>query len=204
MKTQLIRDIKSWLTISATFIVSVLIFWTIYAAISQVNEWDPLTATKWNEIVDSSNWHTTSITSLNSTVGWLSTTVSWLSAAPTWMIAAFNLSSCPDWWNAADWTDSPIDLRWQFLRWINNFWSSVWTRADGKQDPDWLRAIWSYQADGFKSHTHTVWDSNTYTRATWTAASQHPDDYGKVKTTSATWWNESRSKNVWVIYCVKN
>lgn len=195
MSKKLIKDIKSWMTISLVFIISVTLFWITYAAISQVNNWDTLTSAKWNEIVNLINWHNTSINSLS----W---TISWLSSAPAWMISAFYLTSCPTWWKAADGTNSTPDLRWQFIRWINNFWSAAWTRSDGKQDPDWLRSVWSYQADEYKSHTHN------YTSASWPWSwvnTASPTAAWKTDlVSSAAWWNESRWKNVWVIFCVKN
>jgi len=184
MEKQFIKDIKSWLIISLIFIITVWIFWTVFAAISHVNNWDNLTSTKWNELVDTVNTSSSSI--------------------PSWAVVAYNLISCPVWWSAADWTDSPIDLRWQFLRWINNFWGGGWTRTDGKQDPDGLRTIWSYQTDEFKNHKHswgwlvTTWWSNQY----WNMTGWSHRPYGSNM--ENTWWLETRSKNVWVIYCVKN
>lgn len=78
-----------------------------------------------------------------------------LIAAPPGIVAAFNLSSCPTGWVAADGTGGTPDLRGQVVRGLNNFGSAAGTRADGNEDPDGgARALASYQADMFQGHRH--------------------------------------------------
>ena len=67
-------------------------------------------------------------------------------SVPTGFVWAFNLSACPTWWIPADGTNSTPDLRWTFIRWMN--WSL--------NSRDVARTLWSYQADDFLSHLHSV------------------------------------------------
>lgn len=122
---------------------------------------------------------------------------------PETAILPFYATSCPVWRKPADGTDSTPDLRWQFLRWLNTFDGGSTTRSDGKQDPDGSsRTLWSYQADELKSHNHaykrilmaTNWSNQRTPSTAWTDATQ---------STIATWWNETRPKNIWIIYCIK-
>ncbi len=122
---------------------------------------------------------------------------------PTSAVIAFLASSCPTWRKPADGTDGTTDLRGQFLRWINSFDNRSSSRSDWKQDPDGASRIFgSYEADQFKSHSHNYqrilnWSVSTSWRApstAWTDSSQ---------STLSAWWNETRGKNIGVIFCVK-
>jgi len=55
----------------------------------KAESWDTLTADKWNKLI------------------------------PTWMVASFNLTSCPTWRSEANWTSNTLDLRWEFIRWLD-------------------------------------------------------------------------------------
>ena len=137
-----------------------------------------------------------------------------------------NLSSCPSGWLAADGSGGRPDLRGMFLRGLNNFGTG--TRSDGKQDPDGgSRTVGNYQADEMQSHTHTDSghthpydtfngnqighvDSNTaYARSykskttkTGKANLGNPTDSG-TGAGSPRHGDETRPKNVGVIFCVK-
>lgn len=157
----------------------------------QATDGDTLNAAKWNELVNSS------------------------STTPRWFVWAFNWATCPSGWNPADgiddpavwWWTNPIDARWQFLRWLNSFdnWATI--RSDWKQDPDWAgRIFWDYQWDELKGHTHTIYyyeTSDWANDATWYFDSSTSSQWIKYQTTSSFWWSETRSKNVGVIYCIK-
>lgn len=140
---------------------------------------------------------------------------------PQWAILAFNLASCPTWRNPADWTSWNPDLRWVFLRWANSF---GWTaRSDWSQDPDcalrtgwvgwnWTCSVGSLQPDQFKSHSHNPPTNHNL----WMYASSNNGNnpwitfggWWRWSTTAqalqAAGWNETRPKNVDVIYCIKN
>lgn len=167
---------KTFIEVLITLLV---ISWTslVFALLSdlKVNSWDPLTSTLWNWLVDHS--------------------------VPSWAVMAFDLSACPTWWTEY------TALQWKFIRgadtWANN-------------DPDftsrtggiWARKIWSTQIDEFKSHTHVYWDWNTSWWNYWgnvrTAQSDHTAMPVSVKTISYAWWNETRPKNVYLLYCKKD
>ena len=85
--------IYSWIW----FVLVIWITWLAYAALDwiKVNTWDSLTATKWNSLVDH--------------------------AVPSTAIMAFNSATCPTWWSPANWTNWNPDLRWEFIRWLDNW-----------------------------------------------------------------------------------
>ena len=89
------KDFKKWLTHWFWIVVMVWLVWWSYAALSslKVVDTDPLTAAKWNNLVDHS--------------------------VPSTAVMAFYSSSCPTWWSPADGTNSTPDLRGTFIRWMN-------------------------------------------------------------------------------------
>ena len=148
---------------------------------------------------------------------------------PSGAINAFNLSSCPSGWLAADGGGGRPDLRGMFLRGLNNFGTG--SRSDGRQDPDGgSRSLRSYQSDQMQSHKHTDsghthkyesekeshgWGGNNssspvHTQRRNTKTSQSGKANLGNPTNSGTGagnprhGNETRPKNVAVIYCVKN
>ena len=119
------------------------------------------------------------------------------------MISPFNLTTCPTGWKPADGTNGTPDLRGQFIRGLNDFGTGV--RNDGKQDPE-NRSLGSYQSDEFKSHTHStvqmIGDNNVDGVDSTTTHSG--DHHNEARETGATGGNETRPKNIALIYCVKN
>lgn len=134
---------------------------------------------------------------------------------PQGAIMAFYRTSCPAGWVAADGDNGTPDLRGQFIRGLNNFGSAKGTRNDGKQDPDSatrepgaLGALGSFQWDEIKSHRHTrpsvdlkVEDaSHNYGEQ----AFRKPEEpHVTTFWTGDTGGNESRSKNIALIFCMK-
>ena len=139
---------------------------------------------------------------------------------------AFNLNSCPSGWRAADGGGGRPDLRGMFLRGINNFGTG--NRNDGKQDLAGSRSLGSYQNDTMQSHKHT--DSGP-THGYYSFKSGRDGnangDYGYARdyqgrttntgranlgnpTNSGTGagnprhGNETRPKNVGIIFCIRN
>ena len=146
---------------------------------------------------------------------------------PAGAVTAFNLSSCPSGWLAADGDSGRPDLRGMFIRGLNNFGTGK--RNDGKQDPDGDgRSLRSFQWHEMQSHKHNdsghkhtyySFQSNRagnassndgYARTSMTRTS----DTGKANlgdpTNSGTGagsprhGDETRPKNVSLIYCVKS
>jgi hypothetical protein len=130
---------------------------------------------------------------------------------PSESIMAFNLSSCPTGWRAADGTNSTPDLRGQFVRGMNDFGTGA--RSDGNQDPD-SRSLGSLQADDANS-LHIV---RTGTMFGWLVADLILPDDGSWTNWTTTGradggnrglrfrkkGTETRPTNVAMIYCVKD
>jgi len=110
---------------------------------------------------------------------------------PTGFIGSFALDVCPTGWNAADGTNGTPDLRGAFLRGVGG-------DANGR---DVVRALLSYQADEFKSHTHGYVRPDQ--QAMGSLGSGGWNIYSS-QVTSAAGGAETRPKNVAVLYCVKN
>ena len=148
-------------------------------------------------------------------------------AVPSGAINAFNLSSCPSGWLAADGGGGRPDLRGMFLRGLNNFGTG--SRSDGRQDPDGgSRSLRSYQSDQMQSHKHndsghkhSARKENRYQTADsgggggyWAHGGTTNTGTGYAKlgnpTNSGTGagnprhGNETRPKNVGIIFCIKN
>ena len=163
--------------ISCLIIISITVIW--------VNAWNWLTA---------SNWDTLDVSKWNQLV---------TASVPNWSVMAFNLSSCPTWWIAADWTNSTPDLRWTFIRWI-------WWDANSR---DITRTLWEYQDDQFESHTHyrNTYNASEFVYRTWTsenwATIWSPNRWQWLWETwnPNSWkrWNETRPKNIALLYCIK-
>lgn len=171
------KNIKEWLIIWITASLVFLLTWTLYSAwenIWKVNSWDSLSSTNWNKMIDNLE------------------SVKWWVVIPKWLVAAFDSDECPEWWSKADWTAYPLDLRWEFIRWLDNWrWIDTW------------RTLWSFQEDMFKAHTHNL----TYNNWWWNWADwiirMHVWDK-ELKKTTETWWEETRPRNIALLYCVKN
>ena len=127
-------------------------------------------------------------------------------AVPDGAIMAFALTSCPTGWIAADGTSGTPDSRGQFLRGINDFASAAGTRSDGSQDPDGLHAVGAFQGDQLRSHNHQhkmvdhgFGDIGLGTNARGLDTGPH-----RWYTTNNPGGNETRPKNVGVLYCVRS
>jgi hypothetical protein len=122
-------------------------------------------------------------------------------------VAAFNLSSCPTGWNAADGTSGSPDLRGVVVRGLDN----------GRgQDPG--RTLNTFQGDSFASHNHTVNDpghNHSYNQTTastvltGSVAVTLPNTISSASTgtsstgisINSTGGSETRGKNVALLYC---
>ena len=113
-------------------------------------------------------------------------------AVPSWFVGSFALSACPTWWS--EYTQA----YGRVIRWIDKSWASI--------DPDGERAFWSTQEDDFKEHTHStvqmIWDNaidgvDSTTTNSW-------EHHNEARDTGVTGWTETRSKNVALLYCIKN
>ena len=90
------------------------------------------------------------------------------------------------------------DARGQFLRGKNN------SRNDGNEDPDGERAIGSYQADEFATHTHQhVRYGQTTSTGGFAIPPQGANPTPQFGTTTEAGGNETRPKNITVNIFIK-
>lgn len=175
------QSILSWIIFSWTSLFCYLWF-AAYTNLPNQNTWDIMTSTIWNNTINKVN-----------TIG--------TTYAPTWMVSAFYWTSCPTWWVAADGTwDEPktdgtlwtLDLRWEFIRWLDSGrWIDTW------------RVLWSSQWDMFKSHNHQ-YPKHISNANRWYIAAMWSDWwYDSWTPTNNTWWTETRPRNVALLYCIK-
>lgn len=170
----MINNIKNWIVFWISWALTMIFIWITYAA--TVSSWQLLTADLFNEKM-----------------------------VPTWAVMAFNWDRCPNWWTKAnwdwvekdvDWNLTTLDLRWEFIRWWDD-----WRWVDSSR---WLA---SWQSDSFKSHSHTYNYLAWVSYNSWIDFDAANDINGWVwqnKSTSAVWWSETRPRNVALLYCVKN
>lgn len=107
---------------------------------------------------------------------------------------AYNLSSCPSGWIAADGLSGTPDLRGEFIRGL-----------DSGRGVDTGRVLASAQVDMLKSHTHTL-PSNLAIVFGPTTLYYSSGDTGGTATsgpTGPTGGAETRPRNVALLYCQK-
>jgi hypothetical protein len=141
--------------------------------------------------------------------GTTQTTASAWGWVPAGAIMAFNLATCPTGWIAANGTNGTPDLRWEFVRGLDN----------GRGLDTW-RTLASWQVDMLWSHTHTFatqswgWATVAPRWVSWNSSWTDGDLDGSV---SVTWydkasvtlalnnagWAETRPRNVALLYCQK-
>jgi hypothetical protein len=77
---KILGNIKSWLVIWLTIIITLICWWLLYASLTfqdlhEVNGWDTLTSQKWNEMVTAINSIKSEINTISSSLDTLSGTV---------------------------------------------------------------------------------------------------------------------------------
>jgi len=130
-----------------------------------------------------------------------------LEGIPSGGVVAFNLEFCPTGWSPADGTGETPDLRGVFIRGLNSFDNGTTTRSDGNEDPAifGVRTLGSLQQDGFERHTHRY----NYGSMFWLGGGSYyiRTDYSGGSAngaTTATGGDETRPRNIALIYCQKN
>lgn len=172
----------------ALVFLGTILFWFIWYSsrtnLSTQNNGDTITSSIWNNVINNINDLNTRISN---------------TSIPSWAVMAFNLSACPTWWNAANWSNWTPDLRWEFIRGWDN-----WKWVDNG------RVLGSWQNEDFKAHTHdtTLWlNVSTWTpyyAARWANAWSNDNQWNRTISSSLTWWVETRPRNVALLYCIKN
>ena len=212
MKETIKKSLVAWLVFSFT-VIFIWISYAAYESITNVWNWDSLTSTLFNKVLENQRVFRSEIDTLNWAIVW---------SLPSEAVMAFNLSTCPTGWSPADGTNWNPDLRGTFVRWI-------WWDANSR---DVARTLWNYQTDDFKSHTHNWTTNSAWVHSHWTflnagatnaynwtllsivSWSAWANWYKSVTTsdwahshtftTSGIWWTETRPKNIALLYCVKN
>lgn len=175
-----------------------------------------------SDILKSKDWN-----NLADNVEQLKTKVEWWNMVPSGWVLAFYLESCPAGWKAADGSNNTPDLRWKFIRWLNNFnWTNWLLSWDNSDEDRWNSAwLWSYQEDAIRNITGTrqatAARGAVYSAAILTGAfkttTPKPSITGGIPTSGdggnqvlvfdaslvVPTWKDNRPKNVWLIYCVK-
>lgn len=185
--------------------LSIIVWLVAFAAwtnIATKSNGQVINADSWNELVDNIN-----------NIG---SKVDNLSVIPPWAVIAFNLSSCPSGWIAADGTSGTPDLRGEFIRGLDN---GRWVDtgrilASSQLATKFPRlSIYSYSAGSAILVSHAVNSNPSYPNdsvavnvdSTETATASA---YASValSPTGATSWGRhftSRPRNVALLYCVK-
>jgi hypothetical protein len=117
-----------------------------------------------------------------------------IGAVPQGSIMAFNLLSCPAGWTLADGTSNTPDLRGMFIRGLDD--------GSAGNDPEAPRALGSIQDDDFEEHSHTLTYSNVLIGGGGTGVSAMQGTI-RNRETELTGGDETRPRNVALIYCVK-
>lgn len=179
------KEIRSWIIIWVSFLWTVLLGWIIYATVTlTASPNESLTAEKWNNLV------------ANTTI-------------PTWFIWAFNSTMCPSWWVEASWSNVPVwvwgnsslDLRWEFLRWWDNWrWVDsgrlVWTNQEATN-----HVYIHINSNIYYPSSSNLWALNYDSLTTWPLMRFSWNDWSASVITWATY--TSRPRNVSVLFCIK-
>ena len=200
-----------WLSIWLGFLTILWLTWVAYwayvAISSDVNPWDSLSASLFNNVLENQRVLKSDYETLNSTV-------TWLSNVPAWAVMAFNLSSCPTWWTAFTSGNGRV-IVWVWSDWQ---WNNYWLINT------WWEARHTLSVSEMPSHNHSVydpWHNHAYyvysiAWGTW----PHSDNFSyqwnqwTFSTSTATtnisiynnwWWqsHENRMPYLALLYCVK-
>jgi len=187
------------------WLFSTVIWYWVWTNLSTQNDWDIITKDIWNNLVN--------------TVNNIWSKVETGYSIPKWAVIAFNLSSCPDGWLEANGNNWTLDLRWEFIRWLDN-----WRWVDNS------RTLWSHQSDTIRNITWEIkwvawmwnnaydwwfqpWINGVFSVSQWNSTynkywwAYSAPSWNVVKFDASTvvpTSNENRPRNVALLYCIKN
>ena len=200
-----------WMVHGLGFLSIIWLVGGAYAAITtitDVSSWDTLTAATFNTLIANQEDLQTQINGIPAWPQW----PQWATGAtgpqwPAWSdgidwesipaggVMAFNLSDCPTGWSKANGTANALDLRWEFIR--------------GLDDSRWVdsgRVLASSQGDSFAAHNHdlkwygSTWASSKSRYQFWSLGQSNDANHYS----STEWGTETRPRNVALLYCVKD
>ena len=152
----MIKEIKKWIVIALSFILTLWLIWASYAAwfeLTDVESWNPLTSDLFNKVLENQRdlkINVDSLTSSNvdmpiwSIIAWHKD-LAWVPALPNgWVECDGSVISDID--SPLNWVNTPnlnnqvySGWRWKYLRWWNTSWvmnnSTSWQSA-------WWKSYW--------------------------------------------------------------
>lgn len=210
---QTIKKIKDGMIMWLWFLLIVSLSGLAYASLSWVNQsnvsgGETLTDQSWNDMLNNQAYLKQQVES-----------ISW--GVPAWAVMAFNLASCPTWWSKANGTDNTLDLRGEFIRWVDDGRGVDIGRVLASAQWDAIRNItgdftafawnWNTGSSIFKTKSWAFW---------WATVTSNPggntDSIPYSSSDRPRFWlsfdaslvvptaNENRSRNVALLYCVKD
>lgn len=203
-----LRWISFWIWLICTFLLFGLTYW-VWTNLSTQNDWDIITKDIWNSLIDNVNKNWNDIDSLKNNINTVT--------IPRWWVMAFYWNTCPSWWDLADWswnepktdwTDWTLDLRGEFIRWLDNWrwldsWRVLWSKQISTQlivDNDENETVWA--VDWASNNLSTLWYEATQLPAS-TVKLHYVATTMKSPNTSS-FLRSLRPNNVALLYCVKN
>jgi hypothetical protein len=152
---------------------TMLIWWTIYATLSnpswqepteEVQKWDPLTADSWNKTQENIKFLYEKINSLETTI----TSLNW--TTPSWAVVSFNISTCPTGRKLADWNNGTPNLKDRFIVWAwwsYAFWNTWWTGIVTGTISDTTLSINQIPSHNHSSSVGNWWTTTITAYVTW-------------------------------------
>lgn len=204
-----LRWISFWVWVILTFLFFWLTYW-VWTNLNVQSDWDIISKDIWNNLVEKINQNWNDIDLLKSNISNIS--------IPKWWVMAFYWSTCPSWWDLADWswnetkTDGSLwtlDLRWEFIRWLDDWrgidsWRVLWSRQISTQlivDNDENETVWA--VDWASNNLVNLWYEPTQSPV-WTTVKLHYVATTMKSPQNSSFLRSLRPNNVALLYCVKN
>jgi len=178
---KILKKLQWWIYAWIGFVLVVWVTGLSYAALSSLTatSWEPLTAAKWDALVEH--------------------------AVPSWAAMAFNLWSCPTWWSKADGTSWNPDLRWEFIRGLDDWrWIDTGRTLATFQDQDWF-TLWNTTTSvGSWIHSNSITKDWNYSTNLFTWRTTWASSYALRSKWNISDGSENRPRNVALLYCIKD
>lgn len=216
---KILAEFKTGIVIWVWILFTLSLWLWVYATVN--NSWtnpNSLEASL-NQALKSDNWN-----KILSNQNYLAWKLEWWMEVPSGAVLAFYLDTCPAGWKAANWTEHELDLRGEFIRGLDN-WRTLWTK---EQDSFQWHYFWNitdkiWQGGVVPSKTplstvignywlKAAWDwfngtSSVYLESGRSALAAANNEILQIISDWTNWEprisNETRPRNVALLYCVK-